>query len=154
MDNWENTSRDNAETRARYIERMFGRMGLSFKDGKILEVGSGNGFFLEKLRGEGADVVGVDRRPRGELGLPQAAADIEALPFADSTFQYVFSGAVFDKSIYTMQNQPKMLSEIARVLKPGGYYVGYVESIEAESPDHFRRISAEDSLVPIYQKAA
>jgi len=46
------------------------------------------------------------------------------IPFADETFDYVFSNQVFEH----LQNYPEALSEIYRVLKPGGYSLHFFPS--------------------------
>ncbi|HMG66595.1 MAG TPA: class I SAM-dependent methyltransferase, partial [Chitinophagaceae bacterium] len=43
------------------------------------------------------------------------------IPFADESFDYVFSNQVFEH----VQNYPEALAEIYRVLKPGGYSVHF-----------------------------
>lgn len=88
---------------------------------KGLEVGSGNGNFLNHLRENGLDIEGVDIKPRG----PEVKeADIAALPYSDELFDYVLSKQVFDGWLYDqdVEKQKAMLREIVRVLKKGGVY--------------------------------
>jgi len=86
----------------------------------VLDLGAGAGSLNPyALRGRVAKVIGVDRDPRVgtnpllDRGLQ---ADITGLPFRDGVFDVVFS-------IYVLEHvgdpQP-LLSEIARVLRPGG----------------------------------
>lgn len=85
---------------------------------KILEVGSGNGNFLNFLREKGFDIEGVDISPRG----PEVKkADIAELPYNDESFDCIISKQVFDGALY-VQNEKAMLKEIVRVLKKDGLY--------------------------------
>jgi ubiquinone/menaquinone biosynthesis C-methylase UbiE len=94
---------------------------------KVLEIGVGMGAdYLEWLKA-GANATGVDlsaismerARRRCELAGHQAdlrLADAEHLPFADNTFDIVYSYGVMHHSPDTAQ----CLREARRVLKPGG----------------------------------
>jgi ubiquinone/menaquinone biosynthesis C-methylase UbiE len=44
------------------------------------------------------------------------------MPFSDNQFDVLFAGSIFDEFVYE-QNQPAMVKEIVRVLKPGGVFV-------------------------------
>ncbi len=102
------------------------------KDTKILEIGSGNAKMLDyfkKLLGK--NVVGVDVRSRGNRDSPQVIARAEQLPFADQSFDVIFSVGAFDQEIYN-QDQLLMMQEIARVLKHGGIFVAFADFIPAE----------------------
>jgi ubiquinone/menaquinone biosynthesis C-methylase UbiE len=90
--------------------------------GSILDIGCGTGRNLP-LYGAGARVVGIDvsaaalaraRRRRPELPLVQG--DAEALPFRRGTFDTVVSALVF----CSVPDAPRGLSEVRRVLRPGG----------------------------------
>lgn len=96
---------------------------LKTKDVKVLEVGSGNAFFLNAAKKKGVNIVGVDARPRGETNDSQVLARVEQLPFKDNEFNVVFSHGIFDKNIYE-QDWDLMGQEISRVLKQGGVYIG------------------------------
>ncbi len=103
------------------------------QDAKGLEVGSGNGNFLNYLREKGLDIEGVDIAPRG----PNVKkADIAELPYPKESFDYVLSKQVFDGALYA-QDQKAMLNEIVRVLKKGGIYYAvefFFEPIDGLEP--------------------
>jgi SAM-dependent methyltransferase len=94
---------------------------------RVLEIGVGMGAdYLEWLKA-GARVTGVDlssisleraRRRCEEAGFTPDlhVADAEALPFADNSFDVVYSYGVLHHSPGTSQ----CISEVFRVLKPGG----------------------------------
>lgn len=95
---------------------------------KILEVGSGGGGHSALFKLHGADVTAIDITAEravstakmlsllpGDSGL-SLHADAENLPFQSDTFDIVYSNGV----IHHSENTEKCVSEIYRVLKPGG----------------------------------
>jgi SAM-dependent methyltransferase len=98
---------------------------LAGKD--VLEIGSGTGVHARLLADAGANVTAVDLTPtavdltRRRLELAGLTADVreadaEALPFADGSFDFVWSWGV----IHHSQSTDRVIAEIARVLRPGG----------------------------------
>ncbi len=94
---------------------------------KVLDVGCGNGYVLSRYARQGAEVSGVDltgtavelSRKRFELeGLAGTftETDGEKLPFPDNHFDIVCSMGV----LHHTANPAPMVSEMHRVLKPGG----------------------------------
>lgn len=85
--------------------------------GRLLDLGAGTGA-AEALFGD-RSVVALDPVP-GMLALNRSPARVvgmgEALPFADATFDSVFSAFVFRN----LDSVPATLAEIRRVLRPGG----------------------------------
>jgi SAM-dependent methyltransferase len=94
---------------------------------RVLEVGVGAGTdFVQWVRA-GAIATGVDLTTRGveltreRLTLEGLSADVrqanaEALPFADASFDHVYSWGVLHHSPDT----PRAIAEVQRVLRPGG----------------------------------
>jgi len=90
---------------------------------RLLDVGCGTGHHMASLRERGFEVAGIDGS--GEM-LDQARAnnpgsdirmaDVEALPFADQSFDLVLCVEV----LRYLPNSSRCISELARVLKPGG----------------------------------
>ncbi len=104
-------------------------LGMKRQD-KVLDVGCGTGVFLARIvRSYGIGGVGVDiskksiaaankwRSPR----LHFKVADATQLPFRNGSFDYVLSFDVLEH----IEDQSKSLSEMARVLKPGGLLLIY-----------------------------
>jgi SAM-dependent methyltransferase len=98
---------------------------LAAKPGEcILDLGCGDGQLTERIAATGASVVGIDAsaqmvaaaRKRGVKADKGAA---EKLPYPDHTFDAVFSNAV----LHWVRGQDDMLSEVRRVLRPGGRFV-------------------------------
>ena len=105
--------------------------------GNVLEVGCGNGFYAALLSVLSEQVVATDLDnssiPIHAQGLAQARkmvatlgisnvriepASVDQLPMADASFDLVFSSHVM---VYVPQAK-RAISEIQRVLKPGGYH--------------------------------
>jgi SAM-dependent methyltransferase len=81
-----------------------------------LDLGCGQGENLPVFQALGYDYVGIDVKGPG----PTLLADGHALPFKDASFDVVFSMAVLEH----VQNPFLALSEVFRVLKPGGAFLG------------------------------
>jgi SAM-dependent methyltransferase len=112
----------NLEANLRFIEAS----GLLRADAEILEIGSGTGALLHRLRARGHRIQGVDVNARligegrawfGELPVQLTAGT--ALPFADRTFDIVMSFDVLEH----IPDSDAHLREVRRVLKPGGAYL-------------------------------
>jgi Methylase involved in ubiquinone/menaquinone biosynthesis len=98
-----------------------------FKGKKVLEIGVGLGADHQMWAQSGAIMSGCDLTERAvehtsrrmkllNLQSELRTADAENLPYADASFDAVYSWGV----IHHSPNTPKAASEIYRVLKPGG----------------------------------
>lgn len=92
----------------------------------VLDIGCGDGFFLRQLRDkiEGASLLaGIDRDPESVAsaiaeGLECSVSRLEDhLPYQDGTWDLVFAGEIIEH----IADPDLLLSEIWRVLKPGGH---------------------------------
>ena len=103
-------------------------MGFTeFAGARLLEVGCGMGTDLLQFARGGAEVTGVDLTPRsiqisqqhfavyGERG-DFAISDAEHLPFADQSFDVIYSNGV----LHHTPDTAGAVREIHRVLRPGG----------------------------------
>ena len=91
---------------------------------RILDLGCGDGQLTLRLAATGAKVTGVDASPEMVAAARARGADAvqgnaESLPFADYTFNAVFSNAV----LHWVRDHDAMMNEVRRVLKPGGRFV-------------------------------
>ena len=103
---------------------------------RILEIGCGMGFYSAFLSNIGEEVISTDLEQQSidthtpglsltkaylnELNIDNVKvmpASADDLPYADNTFDMVFSSHVLEH----VPNSDKAISEINRVLKPGGY---------------------------------
>lgn len=98
-----------------------------FSGKKLLEVGFGQGTDLYQFAKNGALVSGIDITPRhyelarrrfelADLSADLHLGDAEAMPYADESFDAVYSFGV----IHHSPNTQRIIDEIHRVLKPGG----------------------------------
>ena len=96
----------------------------------VLDVGIGSGIATQLFAEAGANVTGIDltdwavettRRRLAAFGLEADVrqADAEQLPFADASYDLVFSWGV----IHHSSDMDRALSELVRVTRPGGHVV-------------------------------
>lgn len=85
---------------------------------RILDLGSGPGWYTEELRARGAVVVAIER-DRDEVGsLPGLAiGDATGLPFPDG----VADGVLCSNMLEHASDTRAVIDEIVRVLRPGGW---------------------------------
>ena len=115
--------------RVGYSTGIIKKLGIDPKGKSALEVGCGGGILTEEICKIGFITTGID--PAGEslrtaTNHAQAnALDIkydkgtgEHLPYADNSFDCVFCCDVLEH----VQDLPKVISEISRVLKPNGVF--------------------------------
>ena len=97
---------------------------------RVLEVGGGDGWLSERLRDElGCEVTMVDQSERmvelaAARGLDARVGDVQELPFADGAFDT----AVAAWMLYHVQDIDRGLSELVRILAPGGHLVALTNS--------------------------
>lgn len=107
---------------------------------RVLDVACGTGSMTRRLTGEGRLVVGVDRSA-GNLELAAASGEAEFvqadgcyLPFAEASFDAVVTslglGVVADRALF--------LSEVARVLRPGGVFAALTPSMRPFNVEDLR----------------
>jgi len=97
-------------------------LAAGVRPGRVLDLGCGTGRNLP-LYGPGVRAVGLDpchetllKARRRAPGVPLVRARAEALPFRDGVFETVVSGLVF----CSVEDVPRGLAEVQRVLKPRG----------------------------------
>lgn len=95
--------------------------------GHVIDLGSGTGFFTRQLatRYSSARVTGLDiaegmlhfsKHQVDDIAVNWLCADAEQLPIADHNVDMIFSSLV----IQWCSDLPRLMRELARVLKPGG----------------------------------
>lgn len=103
------------------------------KGERVLDLGCGTGSDLLQFARHGALATGVDLTPRhvelarqrvGELAMVHHA-DARHLPFADASFDYVYSHGV----LHHCDDPQRVVSEMLRVLRPGGRFNVHVYAL-------------------------
>lgn len=97
------------------------------KGKRVLEGGCGLGPYLIRLKSLGYDMVGVDynvpplQRIAGyDRSILLACADVQGLPFVDSSFGAYMSLGVIE---HFTEGPEKAIREAYRVLEPGGHFI-------------------------------
>lgn len=116
------------------LDRRWRKRAVQGLHGKVLDVACGTGDMVMELLRQGCSVTGVDlskemmaiakrKAPQAEYSL----ADVERLPFGDASFDAVTCAFGVRNFVHLEQG----LSEMLRVLKPGGRMV----ILELATPD-------------------
>jgi SAM-dependent methyltransferase len=109
----------------------------------VLDIGAGAGEENPyDLKGKVRNLVGIDLDPRvGKNPLLHSGllADCGKLPFKDNTFDLAFSIYVLEH----IANPPGLVSELRRVLKPGGIFLSL-------TPSRFHYVSLIASCTPTW----
>lgn len=108
----------------------FDRYIANWQGLNVLDVGCGGGFTCEYLARRGVTVSGIDQSQKcieaaqqhckhEELDINYRAGIAEKLPYADHSFDAVICVDVLEH----VQNPAQVISEVSRVLKPGGLFL-------------------------------
>jgi len=123
--------------------------------GRVVEIGAGNGLNFRHYPATVAEVVAVEPEPylrelavaaAAETGIPIQVVDgtAEALPAADAAFDAGVASLV----LCSVYDQPRALSELHRVIRPGGE-LRFFEHVQAEGGMLARVQRLADLLWPL-----
>lgn len=127
---------------------------LSSAKGRVLEIGAGTGLNFSHYPA-GVEIIATDNdesmmRPAQKRGLEKhikvEVADAEALPYQDGEFDTVVATLVF----CSIPDPDKALSEVYRVLKPGGSFL-LLEHVRRNTPIAGKVL---DTLTPVWKHLA
>ncbi|HEX7956743.1 MAG TPA: methyltransferase domain-containing protein [Pyrinomonadaceae bacterium] len=113
----------------------------------VLDLGCGAGV-LALLKRKGVTLSGVDLSPECALAARRngydltGAASLTRLPFADRSFDYVVSLDVLGHVEF--KDKDAVLSEIARVLRPGGVTLHGIECTDRRAQKSYEEMSEEE----------
>lgn len=124
-------TKDYAVFHTYHVEPYLDRLVQRLPQGDLLDVGCGTAVVGLAAASRGLDVVGIDHtqemldiatRKAKALGLEERirfeVGDATAMSFPDASFDVVMS----QRMLHHLPNQRLCLEEIARVLKPGGFF--------------------------------
>lgn len=102
------------------------------ENGKLLDVGCGNGHRLQVMRQLGWDVLGIEPDPHAvraarQLGVPVLAGTLDEAGLSSDTFDAVTLGNVIEH----VHDPIGLLRDCARVLKPGGQVALVTPNVES-----------------------
>ncbi|KOX02224.1 3-demethylubiquinone-9 3-methyltransferase [Streptomyces sp. NRRL B-1140] len=114
--------------RMEYLRRVLGELSLVAAGSRALVVGSGRGLLARGLAGLGFEAVAVDPSPAatalardagGGPGVTYVTMSAEELDLADHSFDLVYC----TDTLEITERPDAVLTEAARVLRPGGAFV-------------------------------
>ncbi len=125
-------------------------------DFPLLDVACGSGLMLAPSLGNGAEVIGVDFNQQACVdarnnGLKVLRGDAFELPFADQTMAQVVNCQFLNQQ--SAADTQRFISEVARVLKPGGQLVlfwRHAESVFHRLAGTLIRASERMSGAPVF----
>jgi SAM-dependent methyltransferase len=102
----------------------------------VLNIGVGGGYFEQQAKGRGWRISAVDPDEQAiarlfEKGIDAHVGTLRALPIPDQSMDFVVVSEVLEH--LPAEELPTALSEIHRVLKPGGHFLGTVPHAEVLS---------------------
>jgi SAM-dependent methyltransferase len=90
---------------------------------RILDLGCGDGALTEKIAAAGASVTGVDTSLDFLLAARERGLDVQEMDGQALTFRAEFDAVFSNAALHWMTAPDKVLTGIARALKPGGRFV-------------------------------
>jgi SAM-dependent methyltransferase len=138
---------DAAEDRMWWYRALHARLcdALNIVSGSVLDAGCGTGGFLAALRGRRPDLIrfGVEwdsnaaTRAGAKSAAPIVRGSLNALPFAADSFDAAVSADVL---CHVAVEPAAALSELKRVLRPGGRLVMNMPAYQWMLSEHDRRV--------------
>lgn len=126
---------DYIHSQSDFYQTMFDELAVDPTQARMLEVGSGFGFFLVHARRLGWNIEGIEPGENEFRGRFELALDVlrqngveesrlirtsgESMPFPDDTFDVLLSNDVLEH----VADPQQVLREAFRVLKPGGHLI-------------------------------
>src|SRR5450759_423422 len=130
--------------RVGYAKKVFEEFKINSEKTNVLEVGCGGGILSEEIAGMGFITTGIDpselslksainHAEKSNLKIKYEKGTGENLPFQDNSFDVIFCCDVLEH----VQDLPKVISEISRVLKNVGIFI-----YDTFNRTYFSKISA------------
>ena len=106
-----------------YINKQLYQLKDLVKGKKIVDIGCGYGKLRKIVEDAGGQWIGIEPF---EGGAHTVIGDAENLPFENNSFDI----AIMDAVLEHIPNASKAISEVSRILKKGGLFIGYVAFME------------------------
>jgi SAM-dependent methyltransferase len=121
----------------RFVSPLLAHAAAGRSNLTLLDCGCGTGHNLRALLAPYGRAYGMDLTASGldvarRAGRPLSRADATRIPFSSDTFDIVAS---FDM-LQCVPDDQTAVNEIARVLRPGGHFVGSVAALDVLHGDH------------------
>ncbi len=123
--------------------------------GRVLEIGTGSGYGIDIIAPRAEEFVTMDKFSPSIDNLPKNVEMVTAiapkLPFPDSSFDYVISFQVIEH----IKDDMEFVSEIFRVLKPGGEAIISTPNRPmsiTRNPWHIREYSSSEFMTLLKRK--
>lgn len=118
-----------ASPRLRYLVKCARKMMPNKKNCPILNIGVGNGYLEKVALLAGFTPFSLDPSEVAIQKVQQSGGQgkvgyIEAIPYEDEAFDFIFCSEILEH--LTIASLKSALSEVKRILKPGGYLIGTV----------------------------
>jgi SAM-dependent methyltransferase len=130
-EHFQNEGVDSFKGNAPRLDFLLARIERKVHGGKpsVLNIGVGNGYFELSAARKKFAVAALDPDHKAierllPLGIDAKQGLLSSVPFADAQFDFVVASEVLEH--LNPDETAKALSEIRRVLKPGGYFIGTV----------------------------
>jgi 2-polyprenyl-3-methyl-5-hydroxy-6-metoxy-1,4-benzoquinol methylase len=113
----------------------------NYKLGRLLEIGCGNGAFLDRMRSRGWIVQGVEVDPKASkiaeemFAVPVFVGTLENANYVDDYFDAITMNHIIEH----VHNPITLLRECYRILKPGGYLVMVTPNVRSLGHARFGR---------------
>jgi ubiquinone/menaquinone biosynthesis C-methylase UbiE len=117
------TLKDQAPDCEIFINKSIYNLHEICKGKKVIDIGCGYGRNRKIVEDVGGEWIGVEPF---EGGAHTVVGNAQDLPFEDNTFDV----AIMDAVLEHIPEVEKAISEVSRVLKPGGIFIGYVAFME------------------------
>ncbi len=149
---WVRTLKNMVPARLHYFDRYMSWAGMD-----VLDLGCAGGFMAEAMTSRGALVTGIDpafkaveaakaHAKASGLSIHYVTGIGESLPFANAQFD----GVVCVDVLEHVQDLNKVLSEVSRILKPGGIFA--FDTINRNAMARFITITMAEDLLRLLPK--
>lgn len=139
MNNWHKRYSQQANWTAELRGYIFEQLGLE-KNTRLLEIGCGTGAILEQMHtpafGLDLQLAPLQEAKERAPTSPLTCADTISLPYADSSFDMVFSHFLW----LWLPNPQAALAEMMRITRAGGHIIAFAE------PDYTQRVDKPATL--------